>query len=85
MKVLLYFTAKWCTPCKHVKPLLNEVVTEFPDVQVQLVDIDEQREVVRQYQVMSVPTLVNPVSGAKGNLQASREAIRYLIKELANA
>ena len=56
--VLLDFFASWCGPCRMVSPLLDEIARERPDIKVCKVDIDEHPELARQYQVMSVPTLM---------------------------
>lgn len=85
MKTLLYFTAEWCTPCRRVKPLLQEVLPEFPEVAVVFIDADTNREMLHEYHVMSVPTLLNPETGKMVNPQANKEALRYLLKELSNA
>lgn len=85
MKTLLYFTAEWCTPCRRVKPLLQQVLPEFPGIQVVFIDADEHREMLHEYNVMSVPTLLNPETKKMVNPQANKEALRYLLKELSNA
>jgi thioredoxin 1 len=72
--VLVDFWAEWCAPCKKVDPLLAEIAQEMGDqVEIVQVNIDENPETTRAYQVMSVPTLtifkggepVNSVIGAK--------------------
>lgn len=55
MKVLA-FTASWCVPCQKAKPVLAQV--EAAGVEVQVVDIDAQSELARQYGVTSVPTFI---------------------------
>jgi len=72
--VLVDFWAEWCAPCKKVDPLLAEIAKEMGDrVEIVQLNIDENPETTRAYQVMSVPTLtifkggapVNSVIGAK--------------------
>lgn len=85
MKELLYFTAEWCTPCKRVKPLLTEVLTEFPEISMRFVDAEEEREMLHYYAVMSVPTILDPATGKQVNPQANKDALRYLLREFRSA
>jgi thiol-disulfide isomerase/thioredoxin len=82
MTKLLYFTADWCTPCKKVRPLLLEVMQEFPDLEIEFMDADTERGAVQELSIQAVPTLVNPVTRDRIQAQASREALRYSINEL---
>lgn len=56
--VLVDFWAEWCTPCRLVEPVLDEIAAEKPNVTVVKLNIDENPEVTRQYNVMGVPTLL---------------------------
>ena len=57
--VLVDFWATWCGPCKMVAPVLEEIADENPDkITVAKLDIDQNPSISRDYQVMSVPTLL---------------------------
>jgi len=60
---VIAFTATWCDPCKAAKPYLVQV--EAAGVEVQIVDIDENPDMARQYGVTSVPTFFVYVCGRK--------------------
>jgi thioredoxin 1 len=52
------FYADWCGPCKTQDPILEDLATEWPDVEFEKVDVDEAQDVANEYQVRSLPTLV---------------------------
>ena len=56
--VLVDFWAEWCAPCRKVSPLLEEIATEMSDrLEIVKLNADENPETVRNYRVMSLPTL----------------------------
>ena len=55
MKKVLRFTASWCQPCKGLAMNLASVETEVP---IEVIDIDYQPDLTKQYMVRGVPTLV---------------------------
>lgn len=57
--VLVDFWADWCGPCKMVAPVLDEIANEHGEkLTIAKLDIDENPGVPRDYQVMSIPTLI---------------------------
>lgn len=62
--VLVDFWAEWCVPCKKVSPVLEELASEMADkVSIVKVDTDANPQTARNYQVMSVPTIMLFKSG----------------------
>ena len=55
---VLDFYADWCGPCQMLKPVIEEVKAEHPEVEFVPVNIDEEQEMAEKYEVMSIPTLV---------------------------
>ena len=63
--VLVDFNATWCGPCRMLKPTLDQVAAERPDVKVVGVDIDENMDLAVEYGVFSIPWLVLFKDGAE--------------------
>ena len=63
--VLVDFNATWCGPCRMLKPTLDQVAAERPDVKVVGVDIDENMDLAEEYGVFSIPCLILFKDGAE--------------------
>jgi len=85
--VLVDFWAEWCGPCKKIGPVLEEIAEEQSGrIQIAALNIDENLDVTRRYEVMSIPTLIlfkdgEPqarIVGARGKAQLLQEISAYL-------
>ena len=57
--VLVDFWAEWCGPCKMISPVLEEIAEEQAGkIQIGKLNIDDNLEVTRRFDVMSIPTLI---------------------------
>jgi thioredoxin 1 len=85
--VLVDFWAEWCGPCKMVAPVLEEIAGEHGDkLQVVKLNIDENPNAARDYQIMSIPTMavfqggqmVKSIVGAKPKAAILRDLEAFI-------
>jgi thioredoxin 1 len=51
--------AAWCGPCRMIAPVIEELAREYAGkVVFGKLDVDRNRAVTMQYQIMSIPTLM---------------------------
>lgn len=63
MTKVIRFSASWCGPCKMLAPTFEQLENEFENVEFETVDIDDNRELVTEYNIRTVPTVVIEQNG----------------------
>jgi thioredoxin 1 len=85
--VLVDFWAEWCGPCKMITPVLEDIASEHTGrIQIVKLNVDDNPNVARRYDVMSIPTLLIFVDGevkkrlvgAKGKAQLLEELSEFI-------
>ncbi len=62
--VLVLFWATWCGHCRTVLPIVDQLATEYSGlVKFVKVDLDRNQALASQYQVQSVPTMLEFKNG----------------------
>ena len=56
--VLVDFWASWCGPCRMLLPIIEEIASEEHDFKVGKINADEQPELVNQFKIRTIPTLM---------------------------
>jgi thioredoxin 1 len=85
--VLVDFWAEWCGPCKMIAPVLDQIAADHHGkLRIAKINIDDNLELARRFEVMSIPTLIlfkdgEPqlrIIGAKGKGQLLEELNPFL-------
>ncbi|GIU90256.1 MAG: thioredoxin [Acidimicrobiia bacterium] len=85
--VLVDFWAEWCGPCKMIAPVLEEIARDHGDaLRIAKLNVDENPNIARRYDVMSIPTLLvfrdgdvaKRLVGAKGKAQLLEELSEFI-------
>ncbi|MGQ0776459.1 MAG: thioredoxin [Pseudonocardiales bacterium] len=82
--VLVDFWAIWCGPCKMVAPVLEEIATEHAEkITVAKLDVDNNPHTSRNYNIMSLPTLLLFSKGEVVKQIVGAKPKEALLKDLA--
>jgi thioredoxin 1 len=85
--VVVDFWAEWCGPCKMIAPILDEIADEQAGkIRIAKLNVDDNPDVARRFDVMSIPTLIvfqdgeakKRLVGAKGKGQLLQELEEFL-------
>ncbi len=55
--LLVDFFADWCNPCRMLGPVLEAVDSNFPNVEIVKVNVEEEGELAAEYGVSSIPSV----------------------------
>jgi thioredoxin 1 len=85
--VIVDFWAEWCGPCKMIAPTLEEIASEHSGkLAVAKLNVDDNPDTARRFEVMSIPTLlvfkdgapVKRLVGAKGKGQLMQDLAEFI-------
>ena len=87
LPVVVDFWAEWCGPCKMIAPALEGIAGEQRGkLAVAKLNVDENPETARRFDVMSIPTLlvfkdgqaVKRLVGARGKAQLLQDLDEFI-------
>ncbi len=79
--------AEWCGPCKMIAPTLEEIASENKGkISIAKLNVDDNPETARRFDVMSIPTLIvfqngeakKRLVGAKGKGQLLQDLAEFI-------
>jgi thioredoxin 1 len=85
--ILIDFWAEWCGPCKMIAPVLEDIAKEHAGrIQIAKLNVDDNPNIARRFEVMSIPTLLvisdgevkKRLVGAKGKPQLLEELSEFI-------
>jgi thioredoxin len=81
-RVVAWFTASWCGPCKSITPHIQKLSETTTNVDFYKIDVDENQELAEQYDVASVPTFImfKDKAVAERILGANAQKIEQMVK-----
>lgn len=82
--VLVDFWAEWCGPCKMIAPILDEIAGEQPGLKIAKLNVDDAPDVARQFDVMSIPTLILFKDGEPAKRLVGAKGKAALLQEISD-
>ena len=69
---LVDFFATWCGPCKMLSPVLHNLdeTNQMPNIKIIKVDVDENMDIARKFNIQAVPTLILMKNGKISKVSA---------------
>ena len=65
--VLVDFNANWCGPCRMLAPVLEDLSENNDKIKVVSVNIDDEEDLAKEYNIFSIPCLVLIKDGKEVN------------------
>lgn len=56
--VVVDYNAVWCSPCRMMKPIFDELSGEYNDVKIVGVDVDENPNLASSQGIRNIPTIL---------------------------
>lgn len=83
---IIDFYADWCSPCKMVAPILEQLADEYKDkVDIYKIDTEDQQELAAMFGIRSIPSLLFVPSEGQPQMATGalpKESFRQIIKEV---
>ena len=78
------FWAEWCGPCKMIAPVLEGIAQDnVGKITIAKINIDDNPDIARRFDVLSIPTLIVFQDGAPQKRLVGAKGKAQLLQELA--
>ncbi|MGQ0831752.1 MAG: thioredoxin [Microthrixaceae bacterium] len=83
--ILVDFWAEWCGPCKMIAPILEQIAEEHGgQIQIAKLNVDDNPDIARRFEVMSIPTLIVFEDGQPAKRMVGAKGKGQLLQELSD-
>lgn len=59
------YTASWCSPCRALAPIMEEMKSEYPDVVFETIDVDENPDSASADGIRGIPVVIVQNNGVE--------------------
>lgn len=80
--VLIDFWAPWCSPCKIIAPILNEIADTETGFIVGKVNVDHNQPIAQKYKIRNIPTLLILKNGKEAGRIVGVKTKKTILKEV---
>lgn len=82
----MYIYTKWCSPCRKMSPIIDQIKLDFNNLKVISIDADIYPEMLKRFQSSSVPTILfledSKVLWKKNGLSSYKELVESINEEV---
>lgn len=75
---VLFFNAKWCGPCRQMKPIVATMRRQ--GYRMRDIDVDKNKSLAQKYRISSIPTFVFLENGKEVNRFSGGTSVQNLHK-----
>lgn len=65
MTTIKHYTATWCSPCRALKPIMQEIAAQNPGVNYQIIDVDSNQADAQENGIRSIPVVIVQKNGVE--------------------
>ena len=77
-KVLVDFYADWCRPCRDMNTVLEEFREETPEVSLIKVNVDQETDLAKKYDVRGIPCFICFEDGVAKSRATGTQSLQQL-------